>query len=170
MRRFTVYWKLAYVPLVAALLFSCGADPRAVEKQVGRWILKKKPQEQQEEYHIVLKHPYTEWDWEKAGKKRLTVQNAVWAVTKQAGVGYNRQKSYDNTDPICKTWIRPNIETNDWQEAVEEILAPVNLKYVVENGDVVLMTQKQFERKVMRNDIRGNQTTTGITWTQNHHA
>ncbi len=95
----------------------------------------------------TLKPPYSEWDWEKSGKGRLTVQNAVWAVAKQVGKGYNHEKSHDNTYPTCREWITPNFENKPWEQAIEDILAPFDLTYVIERRKIVLITVEDAARR-----------------------
>src|SRR6266545_2685280 len=57
----------------------------------------------------------------------------------QAGLGYNWQKSFDQTNPHCRRWVNDaRIEGIPFAAAMERILGPVGLRYEVENGQVVL--------------------------------
>jgi tetratricopeptide (TPR) repeat protein len=88
---------------------------------------------------VTMKPPYTEWTWDKDRTDKLSVQNTVWAITRQVGVGYNRSKSYRNTNPVCRKWTYPNFENKPWREAVEEVVTPFGLTYIMESRQVVLM-------------------------------
>lgn len=87
---------------------------------------------------VTLKPPYTGWTWED-DDYLIGVGNAVEAVCRQVGIRYNQKKSYANTAPACRNMAHPNFENKPWKEAIAEILAPVNLTFVIENNQVVLM-------------------------------
>ncbi|MBI5115544.1 DUF4034 domain-containing protein [Candidatus Poribacteria bacterium] len=142
--------------LVIGLIFAlpaCGAKEtasilvnikkRALEKNANSYRPPKR--NSAGEALVTLKPPYTEWSWGKNG--RVSVQNAVSAMCDQAGIGYDRKKSYENTDPICKKWTYPNYEDKPWKEALAETLTPVNLTYVVEDNTVVLMKIEDARRR-----------------------
>jgi hypothetical protein len=70
---------------------------------------------------------------------QASVQDAVKSIAHQAGLGYNWQKSFDQTDPACRTWVRnPRINGIPFATAIRQVLDPVGLRYEVENGEVVL--------------------------------
>jgi len=73
---------------------------------------------------------------------RISVQYAVIDIAKQVGLGYDWDTSFKNTDPICRTWIRPKIKNKSCHKALEKILKPVHLTYSVESGKIVLHRRK----------------------------
>ncbi len=95
---------------------------------------------------VTLKPPYTGWTWEDDHDK-IGVGNAVSAVCRQAGIGYNQKRSYANTAPLCRQWAHPNFENKPWKDAVAEILAPVNLTYVMEKNEVILMKAEDAAKR-----------------------
>lgn len=96
---------------------------------------------------VTLKSPYAEWDWEKTGQGKLTVQNAAWAIGRQSGQGYAHDKSHDNTYPTCREWIRPSFKNKPWREALDEVLTPHGLTYFIEKNDIVLIRIEDAERR-----------------------
>ncbi|MBN1570031.1 MAG: hypothetical protein JXA73_19455 [Acidobacteria bacterium] len=69
---------------------------------------------------------------------RISVQYAVIEIGKQVGLGYDWDTSFKNTDPACRTWIRPKIKNKSCHKALEKILKPVHLTYSVNYGKIVL--------------------------------
>lgn len=70
---------------------------------------------------------------------QASVQDIVRTMAGQAGLGYNWQKSFDQTDPLCRRWVRDvRIEAIPFGTAMQQILDPVGLRYEMENGEVVL--------------------------------
>jgi len=68
-----------------------------------------------------------------------SVQYIVIDLAKQVGLGYNWQKSFAQTDPECRRWVRDvYIKDKPFREAIEGILRPVGLRYQVENDVIVL--------------------------------
>jgi hypothetical protein len=70
---------------------------------------------------------------------RISVQYAVMEVARQAGFGYDWDKSFANTNPACRLFTRPNIKNKPFQKAMSKILKPARLTYVIESGKVVLL-------------------------------
>jgi hypothetical protein len=71
--------------------------------------------------------------------RQASVQDIVRSMATQAGLGYNWQKSFDQTNPLCRRWVRDvRIEAVSFETAMHRILRPVGLRYEVENGVVVL--------------------------------
>jgi hypothetical protein len=71
--------------------------------------------------------------------RQASVQDIVRSMATQAGLGYNWQKSFDQTNPLCRRWVRGvRIEAVSFETAMHRILRPVGLRYEVENGVVVL--------------------------------
>lgn len=70
---------------------------------------------------------------------QASVQDIVQALAVQAGLGYERQKSFSQTDPLCRRWVNNvAIEGKSCGEALDQILKPVGLRYQVEVGAIVL--------------------------------
>ncbi len=134
-----VYYLKYFVYIILFLLSTCGIIERPSD--TGEvWEVRKAQWTARQQELATLKPPYTEWDWEKKpDSSRLTIQNAVWAITKQVGKKYNHQKSHKNTYPICRQWIQPDFENKPWKEAVADILAPYGLTYFMEGNTVVLI-------------------------------
>ena len=75
----------------------------------------------------------------KFATNQASVQDIVQALALQAGLGYEWQKSFSQTDPLCRRWVNNvAIEGKSCGEALDQILGPVGLRYQVENGAVVL--------------------------------
>ncbi len=75
----------------------------------------------------------------KYSAQQASVQDIVQNLAGQAGLNYDRQKSFAQTDPLCRRWVRNvNIDGTSCREAIEQILKPVGLGYQVEDGTVVL--------------------------------
>ena len=71
---------------------------------------------------------------------QASVQDIVQNLAQQAGLSYDWQKSFAQTDPLCRRWVRNvAIEGKSCHEALEQILKPVGLRYQVENGAIVLL-------------------------------
>jgi hypothetical protein len=70
---------------------------------------------------------------------QASVQDVVKTLARQAGLGYNWQKSFNQTNPQCRKWIHNvRLDAVPFATAVQQILDPVALRYQVENGEVVL--------------------------------
>jgi hypothetical protein len=75
----------------------------------------------------------------KFAAKQASVQDIAQALAQQVGLGYERQKSFSQTDPLCRRWVNNvAIEGKSCQEALDQILGPVGLRYQVENGAIVM--------------------------------
>jgi hypothetical protein len=70
---------------------------------------------------------------------QASVQDIVQELARQVGLGYEWQKSFAQTDPLCRKWVRNvAIEGKPCQDALEELLKPLGLRYQVENEAIVL--------------------------------
>ena len=70
---------------------------------------------------------------------QASVQDVAKTLALQAGLEYNCQKSFDQTDPLCRRWVRDvRIEAAGFEKAMHQILSPAGLRYEIENGQVVL--------------------------------
>jgi hypothetical protein len=71
--------------------------------------------------------------------EQASVQDVVKSISAQAGLGYSRQKSFDQTNPECRRWVYGvRLDGVAFATAMQQILSPVGLRYEVENGAVVL--------------------------------
>ncbi|RJP24430.1 MAG: DUF4034 domain-containing protein [Candidatus Abyssobacteria bacterium SURF_5] len=135
---------LIILPLIF-LITSCSADKAAnilLKYQKYRKARQyAERQKQVSEGLVTLEPPYKPWNWGNE-RTKLSVQNAVYAICRQVGVTYNREKSYTNTDPLCRMWVTPWIKDKPWREAIEEVLAPYDLTYIQENRQIVLMKKE----------------------------
>ena len=74
--------------------------------------------------------------------EQASVQDIVQSLAEQVGLRYDRQKSFAQTDPLCRNWVRNvAIEGKTCNEALEQVLKPVGLRYQVEEGVLVLSRQ-----------------------------
>jgi len=87
---------------------------------------------------VTLKSPYLLSKAPDTEGNMISLQYAVIAIGQQAGIGYNWDKSFENTDPICQDVIYPDMEDVPFDEAMEEILGPKGLTYVIESNQIVL--------------------------------
>lgn len=84
----------------------------------------------------------------KYASKQASVQDIVRNLAEQAGLKYDWQKSFAQTDPLCRQWVRNvTIEDETCQQALDQILKPVGLRYQVENGALVLSRQDEGATK-----------------------
>jgi len=75
----------------------------------------------------------------KYASEQASVQDIVQNLAGQVGLGYDWQKSFTQTDPLCRNWVRNvAIEDKTCNEALEQVLKPVGLHYQVEKGVLVL--------------------------------
>jgi len=75
----------------------------------------------------------------KFAAKQASVQDIVQALAQQASLGYDRKKSFAQTDPLCRRWVNNvAIEGKPCREALEQILQPVGLRYQIEHDAIVL--------------------------------
>jgi len=80
----------------------------------------------------------------KYSSKQASVQDIVENLAQQADLRYNWRKSHDQTDPLCRQWVRDvTIEDETCQRAMDQILKPVGLRYQLESGVIVLSRQDE---------------------------
>jgi tRNA A-37 threonylcarbamoyl transferase component Bud32 len=78
----------------------------------------------------------------KYASEQASVQDIVQSLAEQVGLRYDWQKSHDQTDPLCRQWVRNvAIEGKTCNEALEQVLKPVGLRYQVKDGVLVLSRQ-----------------------------
>ena len=87
---------------------------------------------------VSLFGPVYPLSYPNAPTDKLSVQYAIIEIAKQAGLEYNWDASFMNTDPICRQWVRPNIHDQLCKNALLQILDPVGLTFRIENGQIVL--------------------------------
>ncbi|MCE9554521.1 MAG: C-type lectin domain-containing protein [Planctomycetes bacterium] len=86
---------------------------------------------------VTLVEPYPQ-SYPGAATDKITVQYAVMEMAKQAGRRYDFQTSLNNTNPVCRQWIRPNIRNQSYESAIAEILQPLGLSYEEKDGVIAL--------------------------------
>ena len=86
---------------------------------------------------VTLTSPYPE-SYAGAPRDKLAVQYAVIEIAKQAGLRYNWDESYRNTDPVCRQWVKPHVVNLPWQQALSQILDPVGLTYELRGDEIIL--------------------------------
>ena len=86
---------------------------------------------------VKLKAPYPSPDGNGTSDK-ISLQYAVKEVVQQAGLRYDFNTSFRNTDPLCRRWVTPRIQNKTCGKALQEILDPFGLTYKIEDGAVVL--------------------------------
>jgi hypothetical protein len=87
--------------------------------------------------NVTITAPYPQ-DYPDAPVDKISVQYAVIAVAKQAGIEYDWDPSFKNTDPECRRWITPHIVRLPFPQAMEAILKPAGLTYTIIKGKIVL--------------------------------
>jgi carboxyl-terminal processing protease len=71
--------------------------------------------------------------------EQASVQDIVQSLAEQVGLRYDRQKSFTQTDQLCRNWVRNvAIEDKTCAQALEQILKPFGLGYQVAEGVLVL--------------------------------
>ena len=78
------------------------------------------------------------------GITQKRVQGVVSALGEQVGLRYNWRKSYRHARPDCLR-VLYNVEIQDepFRQAIAEILAPVGLRYRIENDEIVLYRDRR---------------------------
>ena len=89
---------------------------------------------------VTLKVPYPEYR-EHAPPHQITVPYAVKVILEQVDVPYSFEASVRNIGPTANKWITPNIVEHPCKEALDIILRPELLTYVIRNGRLVLQRQ-----------------------------
>jgi hypothetical protein len=73
------------------------------------------------------------------GTAKASVQTIVGELAKQVGLQYNFSKSYKQTDPKCRHYVRDLVIRNKpCRRALDDVLKHVGLRYEVENYAIVL--------------------------------
>jgi beta-lactamase regulating signal transducer with metallopeptidase domain len=76
--------------------------------------------------------------------QQASVQDIVRNLAEQVGLKYDWQKSFNQTDPLCRRWVwSVTIDGKTCQQALEQILKPVGLRYQVDDGVLVLSRQDE---------------------------
>jgi carboxyl-terminal processing protease len=74
--------------------------------------------------------------------EQASVQEIVQNLATQAGLKYDWQKSFAQSDPLCRQWVRNvAIDGQTCRQALDQIVKPAGLTYQVENGVLVLSRQ-----------------------------
>jgi hypothetical protein len=70
---------------------------------------------------------------------KKSVQYVVIDLAKQVGLGYDWDKSFAQTDPVCRRFVNHlSITDQSFDMAMAKVLDPVGLRYKVEDAKVVL--------------------------------
>jgi hypothetical protein len=78
------------------------------------------------------------------GITQKRVQYVVSALGQQVGLRYNWRKSYRHTNPAClRVLYNVVIEDEPFRQAIAKVLAPVGLRYQIENDEIVLYRQRR---------------------------
>jgi hypothetical protein len=78
------------------------------------------------------------------GITQKRIQYVVSALGQQVGLKYNWRKSYRHTNPVClRVLYNVVIEDEPFRQAIAEVLAPVGLRYRIENDEIVLYRQRR---------------------------
>ncbi len=86
---------------------------------------------------VSLKRPYPQ-GYSGAPTERISVQYAVKELLRQAGVGFDFEKSQAKVGELTRRWITPNISDKACDVALKEVLDPLGIDYDLEGGKVVL--------------------------------
>ncbi len=119
----------------SALLKEIASDyPDAVNHQ-GKPLLAEQPTAARETVTLTKPYPVTDKD---APTGKIAVQYAAIELCKQAGLQYNWEASFKNTDPVCRKWVSPEIRNKTFRDAMKALLDPVGLKYELREKEIVL--------------------------------
>ncbi|MGP8244077.1 MAG: STN domain-containing protein [Bryobacteraceae bacterium] len=78
------------------------------------------------------------------GITQQSVQYVVVALGQEVGLRYNWKRSYRHTNPLCRRFLHNVvIEDEPFRQAIAEVLAPVGLRYRIENDEIVLYRQRR---------------------------
>ena len=67
--------------------------------------------------------------------EQASVQDIVQSLVEQVGLRYDRQKSFAQTDPLCRQWVlNVAIEGKTCNEALEQVLKPVGLEWPLDKA------------------------------------
>ena len=94
--------------------------------------------------------------------EQASVQDIVQSLAEQVGLRYDWQKSFAQTDQLCRNWVRNvAIEDKTCAQALEQILKPFGLGYQVEGGVLVLSRQAKGAppNQPPRHQLKGYVTT-----------
>ncbi len=110
-----------------------------------------KPVKQVMKFKSQLQEPVTVQIDKSPDGDRRTIQYAVMAVCKAAGVPYNEDKSAELADPERSQYIEPvNIENNIAGQAIADMVGPLGLLYGVDENGVYLYKPEK-DRQVQSN-------------------
>ncbi len=115
--------------------------PQILENQSSKTgvVQAESPPEQIEDFRRQLEEPVTVHIDHSQENNRLSVQYAVMAVCKAAGVPYQWDKSTELTDTECRRYIEPvNIKDRVPSQAIADMLGPLGLLYSVDAKGVYL--------------------------------
>jgi len=71
--------------------------------------------------------------------QKESLQYVVLKLAAQSGLNYDFEKSKNQTDPLCRSWLNNvSIENKTGREALDTILDPLGLRYEIEGETIVL--------------------------------
>ena len=137
-----VYPDIKNKPFRTAMKELLGPAGLTYELRENKIVLKRdaesdKNMTQAERKTVTLTKPYP-ISYKGATKDKIAVQYAVIELGKQAGLDYNWDASFKNTDPICREWVYPDIKNKPFRTAMKELLGPAGLTYELRENAVVL--------------------------------
>lgn len=89
---------------------------------------------------VTSRRPYPA-SYSGAPTDKISVQYAVIEVLRQVGIRYDFRKSQSNVGEAARRWITPQLADVSCETALESILGPLGLTYVLE-GDTVVLRRK----------------------------
>ena len=138
----TLLASLSAFTVSAETVIPYGVTPQKAalsEKAVGQHLNSGSDQNmaQAERKAVTLTKPYPT-SYKGAATDKIAVQYAVIELGKQAGLNYNWDESFKNTDPICREWVYPDIKNKPFRTAMKELLGPAGLTYELRENAIVL--------------------------------
>ena len=86
---------------------------------------------------VTLTKPYPV-NYEGVGSDKISLQDGVMALAKQAKLGYDFGASQANAGEACRKFITPEIGGIPLREALAKVLEPEALTYDIQSGKIVL--------------------------------
>ena len=70
--------------------------------------------------------------------EKISIQTATMKICEQAGLTYEWRRSYDNTQPDCRRYIRVDLADMSPEQALDEVVTKNGLAYRIEGNKVWL--------------------------------
>jgi len=117
----------AVAALLAVLMCLAATETRATAPEDGAM-----------ERRVSLHAPYPE-SYLGAPRDEIELEYAVFELARQALLGYNFIESRKNVGDLCLERVRPDIRDLPLREALDGLLAPMGLDYVISRDEVILV-------------------------------